>query len=64
MVERLSGVIGEDLKSSLGPQEVLDLLVMAGDGLAIKESGYDPDETFMKEFASLVKTAEPWLGGK
>ena len=64
MVERLSLVIGEDLKSGLGPQEVLDLLVMAGDGLAIEESGYDPDETFMKEFASLVKTAEPWLGGK
>jgi len=62
-VERLGGRLGYDLKSSDGPDEVLDLLEAISRAIALEEAGEAVDETLRAELGTLREAAAPFLAG-
>jgi putative GTP pyrophosphokinase len=62
-VERLSGRLGEDLKSSAGPQPVLDWLEAVSEAMALEESGEDVDTDRVERIRRLREGALPYMGG-
>lgn len=62
-VERLGGRIGADLKSSRGPKEVLDLLGVISEAMAIEESGGTVEPILLERVRALRAVAEPFLRG-
>ncbi|MEQ8716157.1 MAG: RelA/SpoT domain-containing protein [Acidimicrobiales bacterium] len=61
MIEVATGITGIDLKSGLGPDELLDAYRHAAAGMALEEVGVTPDESFMAEFTRLTTRAQQWL---
>jgi putative GTP pyrophosphokinase len=62
-VERLSGRLKEDLKSSQGPAEVLELLNAVSEAMAMEERGETVPEALLARMRQLRLTAVPYLGG-
>ena len=62
-VERLSGRLQEDLKSSRGPAEVLAYLSAASEAMAIEEAGGVVDQEFLVALDDLRDKAVPYLQG-
>ena len=62
-VERLGGRIGEDLKSSHGPPEVLELLEAVSEAMAVEESGGVVENSLMERIDRLRASAQPFLKG-
>lgn len=62
-VERLAGRISKDLKSSEGPEEVLDFLGAVSEAMAIEERGEVVDASLIEEINRLRTRAWPWLEG-
>jgi ppGpp synthetase/RelA/SpoT-type nucleotidyltranferase len=60
-VERLSGRLQEDLKSSRGPAEILAYLSAASEAMAIEEAGGVVDQEFLTALEELRKKAVPFL---
>ncbi len=61
-VERLSGRLGQDLKSDRGPKEVLDLLVAISKAMAIEESGAIVPAELIEDMTKLRAAALPFMG--
>jgi putative GTP pyrophosphokinase len=62
-VERLSGRLQEDLKSSRGPEPLLALLAAISEAMALEEVGEQVGEDLLARMSNLRKAAVPWLGG-
>lgn len=62
-VERLSGRIGQDLKSGRGPAPVLDWLTAVSEALAIEETGGIVDSRLTGEISRLRTAALPYVTG-
>jgi hypothetical protein len=62
-VERLSGRLQEDLKSSRGPEPLLDLLAAISEAMALEEAGEPVGEDLLVRMSNLREAAVPWLGG-
>ena len=62
-VERFSGRLGEDLKSGIGPEPVLDWLRSVSAAMAIEESGGVVGPEMMSEISGLRALALPYLEG-
>lgn len=62
-VERLSGRLGVDLKSGLGPPEVLELLRVISEAMAVEEAGGVVDTGLVSEISRLRTQAAPSLEG-
>lgn len=62
-VERLSGRLDVDLKSSVGPPSVLALLRAISQAMAIEESGGTVSETLIDEIHARRAEAVPFLAG-
>ena len=62
-VERLSGRLHVDLKSSIGPPEVLALLQLISEAMAAEERGETVEQTLLDEMAIRRHAALPWLTG-
>lgn len=60
-VERLGGRIGEDLKSGVGPAEVLDLLRRASEAMAVEEGGGQVPSDQVEAIRQARVRAEPFL---
>lgn len=60
-VERLSGRLGHDFKSGVGPQPVLDLLEAISEAMAIEEVGGAVDAAQMAHLQNLRQAAVPFL---
>ena len=60
-VERLSGRLQEDLKSSKGPPEVLDLMSTISEAMALEESGHVVGQELLDRMAELRTEAVPYL---
>lgn len=63
VVERLSGRLQKDLKSSRGPAEVLAYLSKASEAMAIEETGGIVDQAFLDALEDLRGKAVPYLQG-
>ncbi len=61
-VERLSGRLDVDLKSGRGPREVLDLLGVVSEAMAIEEGGQVVPDELMQRMDQLRRAAVPYLG--
>jgi GTP pyrophosphokinase len=61
-VERLSGRLDVDLKSSRGPSEVLTLLSTISEAMAIEEAGEAVPDELVRRIAQLRLVAVPYLG--
>ena len=61
-VERLSGRVNEDLKSGRGPTEVLALLRVVYEAMAIEEVGGVVPEDHLDAITRLRQAAVPYLG--
>jgi hypothetical protein len=62
-VERLSGRMHVDLKSSMGPDPVLDLLRVISSAMAREEAGETVDDALLARINTLRQTALPFLAG-
>lgn len=62
-VEQLSGRVGADLKSSVGPREVLDWLEAVSEAMAIEEGGGVVPEDQLARLNGLRTKAVRYLGG-
>lgn len=62
-VERLSGQVGEDLKSGRGPRQLLDFLEVASEAMALEERGEQVDTALMERFQRLREIAVGYLPG-
>jgi putative GTP pyrophosphokinase len=62
-VERLSGRLSVDLKSSHGPEEVLDFLQLISEAMAAEERGETVSQDLLTEMAIRREAALPWLAG-
>jgi len=62
-VERLSGRLHVDLKSSEGPSEVLALLGLISEAMADEEEGKTVTQSTLDEMAQLRAAALPFLAG-
>ncbi|MGP0108112.1 MAG: RelA/SpoT domain-containing protein [Acidimicrobiales bacterium] len=62
-VERLSGRMGEDLKSSMGPHPVLALMEAISEAMAIEECGNVVEPVLLGRINSLRDQAGPYLRG-
>ena len=62
-VERLSGRLRADLKSDVGPPEVLALLSAVSEAMATEEAGVTVSETLLDRISQLRQAAVPYLGG-
>jgi ppGpp synthetase/RelA/SpoT-type nucleotidyltranferase len=62
-VERLGGRIGEDLKSSQGPPQVLTLLEAISEAMAVEESGGVVQNELMERIDGMRQVAQPFLRG-
>lgn len=62
-VERLSGRIGQDLKSGRGPAPVLDWLTAVSEALAIEETGGIVDSRLTGRIARLRTAALRYVTG-
>jgi ppGpp synthetase/RelA/SpoT-type nucleotidyltranferase len=60
-VERLSGRLRVDLKSNVGPAEVLAYLGAASEAMAIEEAGGVVDQAFLGRLSVLREQAVPYL---
>ena len=60
-VERLSGRIGDDLKSGQGPPEVLTLLAAISEAMAIEEAGGLAPAPLLSKLSGLRRAASPFL---
>ena len=60
-VEQLSGRVGEDLKSSAGPRELLDWLEAASEAMALEEGGGVVDQGRLDRLNALRLRAVAWL---
>ena len=60
-VERLGGRIQADLKSGLGPPQVLDLLGAASEAMAIEEQGGIVSQELLEQMKKLRAAAVPYL---
>lgn len=61
MVERVTGQMGIDVKSSKGPQAVQDWFQAVSEALALEERGLTVDETLAGRVVTLRAEAEPYL---
>jgi putative GTP pyrophosphokinase len=61
-VERLSGRMGQDLKSDRGPTEVLELLAAISKAMAIEERGAIVPADLVDEMTKLRAAALPFMG--
>lgn len=62
-VERVSGRLQEDLKSSKGPPVLLDLFSTISGAMAIEEAGGIVGQDFLDHLADLRQAAVPYLEG-
>ncbi|MDQ3107660.1 MAG: RelA/SpoT domain-containing protein [Actinomycetota bacterium] len=62
-VERMGARTGFDLKSGVGPSEVLDFFAVASEGMEIEESGGAPDDSFLSRYDEARRAAAPWMTG-
>lgn len=62
-VERLSGRLQEDLKSSMGPEPLLQLLAVISEAMALEELGRVVGADLLTRISELRRLAVPWLGG-
>ena len=62
-VERLSGRLGEDLKSGRGPHQVRDLLESISEAMAIEEAGGVVEQVLSERVRELRELADPFLRG-
>jgi ppGpp synthetase/RelA/SpoT-type nucleotidyltranferase len=60
-VERLSGRLQADLKSSRGPQPLLDLLEVISEAMALEERGETVDTGLLTRITELRSRAAQWL---
>lgn len=60
-VERVGGRLGEDLKSGIGPPELLQFYAVASEGMAMEEAGITPTPDFLQEFGRVRAAAGPWF---
>ena len=63
-VERLSGRLHVDLKSSIGPAPVLDLLRAISSAMALEEAGQTVDDALLAQISTLRRAALPLMGGR
>lgn len=61
-VERLSGQHRVDLKSGQGPAELLNLLGVVSEAMALEEAGKPVPDELMKRITELRAAAVPYLG--
>lgn len=62
-VERLTGRMQVDLKSSEGPEPVLDWLEATSEAMAIEEAGVEVTPEFLIHLSHLRELAVPLLRG-
>ncbi len=62
-IERLGGRLQEDLKSGRGPSEVLELMGVISEAMALEERGATVDDALASRIEQLHAKAQPWLGG-
>jgi putative GTP pyrophosphokinase len=62
-VERLGGLIQEDLKSGVGPPPVLALFGAVSEAMALEERGERVDDALSAHIDQLRGEARPWLQG-
>jgi ppGpp synthetase/RelA/SpoT-type nucleotidyltranferase len=62
-VEALSGLIGQDVKSGLGPGEVQELMRAISQAMALEERGLPVDDELLREMDALRMAAAPHLAG-
>lgn len=62
-VERMGSRHGFDLKSGLGPPELLRFFQVASEGMALEERGEAPDDDFMARYDAARQDAAGWVGG-
>jgi len=60
-VERLSGRLSHDLKSGTGPPEVIRLLSVVSEAMAIEEDDADVPQVMIDEIADARKNALPFM---
>lgn len=63
-VERMGSRHGHDLKSGVGPPELLKFFQVASEGMALEERGESPDEEFMARYGTAREDAALWMGGQ
>lgn len=61
MVERVTGQMGIDVKSSKGPQAVQDWFQAVSEALALEERGLTVDERLAERVVNLRAEAQPYL---
>jgi hypothetical protein len=62
-VERLSGRLDVDVKSSLGPPEVQAWLSLISKAMALEEGGHPVPEALLVKIAAARQAAVPFMGG-
>lgn len=62
-VEALSGVIGRDVKSGAGPEQVQALMEAISRAMALEELGLPVDDELLDEMTALRSAAAPYLIG-
>jgi ppGpp synthetase/RelA/SpoT-type nucleotidyltranferase len=60
-IERVGGRIGEDLKGSHGPDEVLRFFELVSEAMALEEDGRQPSEDLLAAIRAARQRAEPFL---
>ena len=63
-VERLAGRFEIDLKSSIGPVEILEFMQIASIAMATEEAGEPVSLELVSEIARLRQLAEPLIVGR
>lgn len=62
-IERTDKRLGIDLKSGVGPAELLEYFRLAADGLAKEEAGLPADQAFLRDFNQARERARKYFTG-